>query len=233
MAKNSKAYSIPEDRSKIISLSGVLAALVAVLTFIIIPVPPPVGGFDASSILILSLPILLGPELGMVTICLGEFVGTMFLLAAGLALPYYLPGIVAVRGPEAYFVGKIGRSGLFGKDREGSRQFLAMIIGPIWETFGFIAANYYIYYFMAGPEAAVVVSVFLLTTLIDLLWVAFAAILVSVVRIWLRTTHLEEQFGLQPESATKKKLFRISAITIITTWILLLLVPFVFTSWFG
>jgi uncharacterized membrane protein len=233
MTKNTKPYPIPDDRSKIVSLSGVLAALVAVLTFIIIPVPPPVGGFDSSSILILSLPILLGPELGTVIVCLGEAVGTMFLVAAGLGFFYYLPGIVAVRGPEAYFVGKIGRSGLFWKNKESRRQLLAMIIGPIWETFGFIAANYYIYYFMLGPEAAVAASIFLLTTLIDLLWVAIATIPVAIVRIWLRTTHLEEQFGLQTESPTKKKLFRISVIIIVFAWILLLLVPFVFTDWFG
>ena len=140
---NNTDFSPGGERSKVLALSAVLSAIVAVLTFIIIPVPPPVGGFDASSILVLSLPILLGAELGTIIVCVGEFVGTLFLLAAGLALPYYLPGIVAVRGAEAYIVGTVARSALLGKSRERTRQLLAATLGPIWETAGFIIANYY------------------------------------------------------------------------------------------
>lgn len=221
------------DRSKVLALSAVLSALVAVLTFIIIPVPPPIGGFDASSILILSLPILLGAELGTIIVCTGEFVGTLFLLVAGLALPYYLPGIVAVRGPEAYIVGRIARSGLFGKGREGTRQLLAASLGPIWETAGFIIANYYLYYLFYGAETAVVASLALVFTLIDLVWVIPAIAVVTAVKNGFKTVYLESQLGLDAKSGAKKNLFRLSAIFIILTWILLLLVPYTFRSWFG
>jgi uncharacterized membrane protein len=234
MTKSSKIDSTPGgERSKVLALSAVLSAIVAVLTFIIIPVPPPVGGFDASSILILSLPILLGAELGTIIVCVGEFVGTLFLLAAGLALPYYLPGIVAVRGPEAYIVGTIARSGLFGKGRERTRQLFAATLGPIWETAGFIIANYYLYYLFYGPGTAVVASLALIFTLIDLLWVLPAMAVVSAIRNGFKTVYLESQLGLDAKSGAKKNLFRLSAILIILTWILLLLIPYIFRNWFG
>jgi hypothetical protein len=218
-------------RSMVIALSGVLSALVAVLTFIIIPMPPPIGGFDASTILVLSLPIILGAELGTTIVCVGEFVGTMFLVAAGLGYVYYIPGIVAVRGLEAFFVGKIARSGLFGRTGEKTRQVLAAVVGPIWETAGFIIANYYLYYFISGLAGAIAVSIALLATLIDLLWVPFAVIVITTVRLAFGTSYLEKQMGLTDDK-TKKGLFMTSAIFILICWILLFLVPFLFTSWF-
>ncbi len=233
-----KAINLPATsegtRSMVIALSGVLSALVAVLTFIIIPMPPPIGGFDASTILVLSLPIILGAELGTTIVCVGEFVGTMFLVAAGLGYVYYLPGIVAVRGLEAFFVGKIARSGLFGsfgRTGEKIRLTLAAVVGPIWETAGFIVADYYLYYLFSGLTGAITASLALLTTLIDLLWVPFAIIVIATVRSAFGTIHLEKQMGLIDDS-TKKGLFRTSAIFILISWILLFLVPFLFTSWF-
>jgi uncharacterized membrane protein len=219
------------NRSKVIALSGVLSALVAVLTFIIIPFPPPVGGFDSSSILILSLPIILGPELGMAIVCVGEFVGTMFLLSVGGGLLYYLPGIVAVRGPEAYFVGKIARSRQFGRPEGGGITVLAVVLGPLWETVGFIAANYYLYYLLSGPEGAIVVSLLLLTTLVDLVWVPLALLVMGATRRAFGASYLDKQLGLD-DDRTKRNLFRASTIFIIICWVLLVLVPFVFTSWF-
>jgi len=219
-------------KSKTIALAGILSAVVAVLTFIIIPVPPPVGGFDSSSILILSLPILLGPELGTIIVCIGEFVGTVFLVGVGLGFVYYIPGIVAVRGPEAYLVGKIARprvpGGLGGKGRE----LFAATVGPIWETFGFIVANYYLYYLIGGP-AMIPLYVFpLLLTLIDLIWVVPAMALIQALRKWVKANYMDEQLGLGTEDGTRKGLFRTSTIFILVSWILLLLVPFLFIGWF-
>jgi hypothetical protein len=212
-------------------MSGMLSALVAVLTFIIIPMPQPIGGFDASSILVLSLPIILGAELGTIIVCAGEFVGTMFLIAEGLGLLYYLPGIVAVRGLEAYLVGRIGRSGLFGRSGESARHVAAMTIGPMWETAGFIAANFYLYYLISGLDIAIAFSLLLLTTLIDLVWVPFAIIVVTSVKLAFGASYLDKQMGLRDDK-TKKGLFYASALFIIICWILLLLVPFVFINWF-
>jgi uncharacterized membrane protein len=218
-------------RSTVVAVSGVLAALVAILTFIIIPMPAPIGGFDASSILVLSLPIILGVELGTIIVCIGEFVGTAFLVATGLAYIYYLPGIVAVRGLEALLVGKIARSSLFGHSGESTRQVVAAAVGPVWETGGFIAADFYLYYLLAGPTGAIVASISLLTTLIDLLWVPFAMLVVSAARQAFRTSRLDEQMGLKNDK-TKRGLYYTCVLFILICWILLFLIPFVFTSWF-
>jgi hypothetical protein len=234
MASSGKTeFSPTGDRSKVLALSAILSATVAVLTFVIIPMPPPIGGFDASSFLVLSLPIILGAELGTIIVCIGEFVGTLFLLAVGLALPYYLPGIVAVRGAEAYIVGTIARSGLFGKGRAAARQLFAATLGPIWETAGFIIANYYLYYLFYGAETAVFYSLLLMATLIDLVWVVPAMILVTAVKNGFKTVYLESELGLDPKGGAKKNLFRLSAVAIIFSWILLLLVPYAFRAWFG
>jgi hypothetical protein len=230
--EGSSGSAVSAARSETIALTGVLSAIVAILTFIIIPAPQPLGGFDASSILVLSLPILLGAEIGTAIVCIGEFVGTLFLLLIGLAAPYYVPGIVAVRGPEAYIVGKIAESGLFGNKKKGRRELFAVTLGPLWETFGFIAANYYLYYLLMGPELAIFNSVYLLLTLVDLVWVAPAIAVLSAARDWLSTSHMDIQLGLQAAGATKRNLFRISIIFIILCWALLLLIPFVLVSWF-
>jgi len=219
------------SRSKVVALSGILSALVAVLTFIIIPFPPPVGGFDSSSILILSLPIILGPELGTTIVCAGEFVGTIFLLGAVGGPLYYLPGIVAVRGPEAYLVGRIARSRVFGRPGGKGRIMLAVTLGPVWETAGFIAANYYLYYLLIGFEGAVTASLLLLTTLFDLFWAIWALAIVAAIRLVFGASYLDKQLGLENDE-TKRNLFRASVIFIIVCWILLVLVPFVFTNWF-
>jgi uncharacterized membrane protein len=220
-----------EARSKVIALSGILSATVAVLTFFFVPAPIPLGGFDTSSILILSLPILLGTELGTVIVCVGEFVGTAFLLAFAGGPLYFLPGIVAVRGPEAYLVGKIGRSKFLDSGRQKRRELLAMIIGPIWETAGFIAADYYVYYFMYGPIGGTYALITLLWVLIDLIWVAPAIAVLQVVRKWLRTNYMDKQLGLEGNEVTKRKLFRISMAFILITWIILVFVPLALTSW--
>ena len=93
--------SVSSQRTILITLTGILGALMAVLTILIIPVPPPIGGFDASTVLILSLAILFGPLIATPIVCLGAGVGTMYLVF-GLGYPIiFLPGIIAVRGLEA------------------------------------------------------------------------------------------------------------------------------------
>lgn len=218
-------------RSKVIALSGILSATVAVLTLLFVPAPIPIGGFDSSSILILSLPILLGTELGTIIVCVGEFVGTAFLLAFFGGPLYFLPGIVAVRGPEAYLVGKIGRSTFLGSSRQKGKELLATIIGPIWETAGFIAADYYVYYLIYGPVGGTYALVTLLWTLIDLIWVAPAIALLQVVRKWLKTNYMDKQLGLEGNDITKRRLFRISMVFILITWIILVFVPLALISW--
>jgi hypothetical protein len=217
-------------RSMVIALSGVLSGVVAVLTFIIVPFPPPIGGFDASSILVLSLPIIFGVELGTVIVCAGEFVGTLFLIITGAGLFYYLPGIVAVRGAEALLVGKIAHSGLFGRSGENGRQIIAAAIGPVWETTGFIAADFYIYYLLYGLAGAITASLLLVSTLFDLFWVPFAMVVVATVKQAFGTSHLDEQLGIG-DDRTKRRMYYFCLFFISVCWILLLLVPFVFTSW--
>ncbi|WXG45313.1 MAG: hypothetical protein WED05_01085 [Candidatus Atabeyarchaeum deiterrae] len=232
MNRSTKISSTSEGaRSKIVALSGILSAVVALLTFLFVPAAIPLGGFDSSSILILSLPILLGPELGTIIICTGEFIGTAFLLAVMGGPLFFLPGIVAVRGPEAYFVGKIARGKFLGGSGGKGRETLAAIMGPIWETVGFIAADYYVYYLMFGLQVAIINTLIVAWTIIDLIWVVPSIAVISSVRKWLNANYMDKQMGLEGEVETKKKLFRISVIFIILTWILLFLVPFVFASW--
>jgi hypothetical protein len=232
-AGNKAPMDYEGSRSKIIALSGVLSAVVAFLTFWIIPAAIPLGGFDSSSILILSLPIILGPELGTIIVCAGEFIGTIFLLAVFGGPLFFLPGIVAVRGPEAYFVGKIARTRLFGRSSKKGKELFATVIGPIWETIGFMVADYYIYYLFLGSEMALVYTLIVGWTIIDLIWVIPAVALTSAIRASIKTDYMDRQMGLEGDDRTKRRLFRTSAAFIVICWVLLLLVPFVFTNWFS
>jgi hypothetical protein len=196
---------LPRSRSLQISLIAILAALTAVLTAIIIPMPSPIGGFDPSTVLILSLGVLYGPVIATPIIIMGQFVGTLYLtMIYGYPL-VFLPGIVAVRGSEAFLVGVLRKK----------NEMLAVSIGPIWETIAFLIADIYLF----GPAGLIVI-----TTLVDLLWVPVAIIVIGTLRSTFGSQYLDEAFGLQ-DPETSKKLLYPSILIIILAWVLIFLAP--------
>ncbi len=194
------------SRSINVTMIAIMAALTAVLTAIIIPIPPPVGSLDSSTVLILVVGILYGPALATPIISLGQFVGTLY-LTMNMGWPLvFLPGIVAVRGSEAYLVGKLRKK----------NELFALVIGPVWETIAFLIADIYLF----GP----VIGILVITTLADLLWIPVAITVIAALRQVFGCQYLDEGFGLKDSKNTRKLLYP-SILVIILCWLLIFLAP--------
>ena len=99
---------IPSPRSMYVATIGILSALMAVLSYASIVIPTPLGSIDSSSVLIFATAILYGPEIGLIVTVIGQLVGKGLLITYAGLPAVYIPGVVAVRGVEAYVVARLG-----------------------------------------------------------------------------------------------------------------------------
>jgi uncharacterized membrane protein len=210
-------------RSLYVATVGVLSALMAFMAMFAVVLPPPIGSIDTSSVLIFVTSILYGPSFGLIITVIGQLIGKGVLITSVGWPAIFIPGIVAVRGPEALIVGYIGRSKKIGRIREP----LAMVVGVIWETVGFVVADFWLF----GIAGAIGV----LFTFVDIIWVPVAIAAIYYVRLSFKTEYLDDHLGLVDRRAKRGFLitgvlfFIISWIFIfisgITGWGLLPLVP--------
>lgn len=189
---------------------GIMSALMAVLSYASIVVPPPLGSIDASSVLIFLVAILYGPVIGVSITCIGQFVGKGLLISFYGYPAVFIPGVVAVRGVEALIIGVIARKTFKGGY---GLEVLAMIIGVLWETVGFVIADVYLF------GAAAIATVL---TIVDLVWVPFGIAAIAYVRTAFKTEYLDEQLGITG-SRTMWGLLIGSLAFIICCWILIIL----------
>lgn len=152
-----------------ITQSAVMSALVAVLTIISFPLPPPLSAITLAPAAIFVASIFLGPRVGLISGLFGSAigftiaatVGTVGGAAPGSALfPIFLLGIIVARGPEGYIIGTLRRR----------NEILAMVLGTIYETLVFFMIDFfYTYPVLLGMERS---FAFLdLGTLMDLIFI--------------------------------------------------------------
>ncbi len=193
-----------------IATVGIMSALMAVLSYASIVVPPPLGSIDASSVLIFLVAILYGPAIGVSITCIGQFVGKGLLISFYGYPAVFIPGVIAVRGVEALLIGIISRKTFKGGY---GLEVIAMIIGVLWETVGFVIADLYLF----GVAAIATVL-----TIVDLVWVPFGIAAIAYVRTAFKTEYLDEQLGIL-DSKTRWGLLIGSLSFIICCWILIFL----------
>jgi len=201
------------SRSLYISSIGVLSALMAVLAFASVVIPTPLGSYDVSSVLIFLVAILYGPEIGMAVTCIGQFVGKGLLITYSGLPAIYIPGAVAVRGVEAYIVGRLGRASTLGRYRES----LAMIIGVFWETAAFVVADYFLYTALWGPGGGISAISFTIWTIVDLIWVPLGLAALIYARAAFKTTYMDKDLRLN-ESFARSSILLGSIIFVIFCW---------------
>jgi uncharacterized membrane protein len=184
---------IASPRSMYVATIGILSALMAVLAYASIVVPTPLGSLDASSVLIFGVAVLYGPELGLIITVVGQLVGKGLLITYAGLPAVYIPGVVAVRGIEAYVVGYLGRR--FSSSRYGEPS--AMVTGVIWETTGFVLADLFLYGMIGGVFAGIVaVLTGSIWTIIDLIWVPLGLAAVYYTRAAFKARYLDEHLNL-------------------------------------
>jgi uncharacterized membrane protein len=172
--KISKAAS----QSRILAMTSIMAALVAVATMIAIPMPPPLSTITFAPIIIFIASILLGPSAGLMCGAIGSGIGFMggssigtIMVPSGY-LYVFLLGIVIARGPMGFSVGLMRKK----------NEIVAMIVGVIAETLIFFTIDTYLF--------GVAIAVLDFGTLVDLVFVpATYAVLLAVRRI-LNITYL-------------------------------------------
>ena len=205
---------LPSPRSMYLATIGILSALMAVLSYASIVVPTPLGSLDASSVLIFASAILYGPEIGLIVTVIGQLVGKGLLITYAGLPAVYIPGVVAVRGIEAYVVGFLGRR--LASKRYGEPG--AMVTGVVWETTGFVLADFYLFAMIGGIFAGfTAVLSGSIWTIIDLIWVPLGVAAVYYVRAAFKTQYLDEHLNLV-KGPGHRSVFYICLILIFLSW---------------
>jgi uncharacterized membrane protein len=168
---NSKV-TVTASQTKIVALTSVMSALIAVMTMTAIPMPPPLSTITLAPIMIFATSILLGPSAGLVSAAIGSAIGYMAGTSIGtiMVLPgylyVYLLGIVIARGPMGFAVGLLRKQS----------EIIAMILGVVVETLIFFTVDLYLF--------GIAVAVIDFGTLVDLVFVPVTyAVLIAVRRI--------------------------------------------------
>ncbi len=183
-------FAAAKPRSTVIAQSAVMAALIAVLTVIAFPLPPPLSAITLAPAAIFVASVFFGPRVGFVSALIGSAIG--FTIAAsvgtiggtppGSALfPIFLLGIVLARGPEAYIIGILRRRNEVG----------AMFIGTIYETLIFFVIDFfYTYPVLLGLSNSFAYLDF--GTLIDLAFIIPALVVLRYLRSHLGVRYYDE-----------------------------------------
>lgn len=210
---------LPSPRSMYFATIGILSALMAVLSYASIVVPTPLGSLDASSVLIFAAAILYGPEIGLIITVIGQLLGKGLLITYAGLPAVYIPGVIAVRGIEAYIVGYLGRR--FQNKRYGEPG--AMITGVLWETTGFVLADFYLFALIGGVFAGITaVLTGSIWTMLDLIWVPLGIAAIYYVRVAFNTTYLDKHLGLV-EVSGHRVIFYICFFLILLAWVLIII----------
>jgi uncharacterized membrane protein len=176
--KTNEKISKAAPQSRILAMTSIMAALVAVATMIAIPMPPPLSTITFAPIIIFIASILLGPSSGLMCAAIGSGIGFMVGSSIGTImvpsgyLYVFLLGIVIARGPMGFSVGLMRKT----------NEIVAMIVGVIVETLIFFTIDTYLF--------GVAIAVLDFGTLVDLVFVpATYAVLLAVRRV-LNITYL-------------------------------------------
>ena len=164
------------SRTRVLALTSVLAALIAVGTITSIPMPYPLAALTLAPIVIFVTSILLGPAAGLVASVIGSAIGYSFgstigTIAGGFSY-YFLFGIVFARGPMGFIVGLLRKK----------NEIIAMILGVAIETLLFFGLDFFVLGFGY--------AIFDFGTLADLVFVPVAYGILVAVRRNLDITYL-------------------------------------------
>lgn len=173
-----KQISETTSRSKIVALTSIMAALIAVTTMIAIPLPPPLSTLTLAPIAIFITSILLGPSAGLISAAIGSAIGFLAGASIGtIAVPpaylyVFLFGIVIARAPMGLFVGLLRKK----------NEIAAMVVGVLTETIIFFVADSLLF--------GIAFAMITLGTLADLIFVPIGYGILKAVRKILKITYL-------------------------------------------
>ena len=168
----------PTSQTKVIALTSIMAALIAVTTIIAIPLPPPLSTITLAPIAIFITSILLGSSAGLISSAIGSAIG--FIAGASIGtimvppgyLYVFLFGIVIARAPMGLIVGLIRKK----------NEIIAMVAGVLTETIIFFVADTFLF--------GIAFALITLGTLADLIFVPISYGILKAVRNILKIKYL-------------------------------------------
>jgi uncharacterized membrane protein len=126
------------SRSKKLATISVFAALIALMTILVIPMPAPLAEITLAPAIYLALAVLVGPWPAFVATAVGSFIGETYNTVSFGYPPIYILGIVWARAPEALIVGWARIRGL-------RSIALMMVVASVYETLAFFFPDWAFY----------------------------------------------------------------------------------------
>jgi uncharacterized membrane protein len=166
------------SQTKKVSLTAVMAALIAVTTIIAIPLPPPLSTINLAPVIIFTVAILLGPTVGGAATAIGCAIGYLAGISVGtIVVPpgfqyIYLFGLIAARTPMAIAVGLLRKKS----------EIAGMVLGVVVETMVFFTIDLFLF--------GIAFAVFDLGVFVDLVFVPITFVVLIAVRRMLNSKYL-------------------------------------------
>ena len=166
------------SQTKVVALTSVMSALIAVMTMTAFPLPPPLSTITLAPIIIFVASVLLGSRAGLVSAAIGSAIGYVAGTTVGTIsvfpgyLYVYLVGLVIARAPMGFAVGLLRKQ----------NEVIAMAIGVVIETLIFFTTDFYLFGFA--------IAVFDFGTFVDLVFIPVAYGLLVTVRFILNIRYL-------------------------------------------
>jgi len=131
-SRKKPAYSVR------LAIVAVFAALIALLTILSIPLPPPLYELTLAPAVYFALSVMVNPWSAFSAIAVGSFVGEAYNIASRGGLPIFIAGIVWARAPEALIISRA---------RGKSWKFMGamMLIATLYETVAFFIPDWIFY----------------------------------------------------------------------------------------
>lgn len=177
------------NMTTVVASVSVLVALMTVLNFLAIPVPAPVEYFGFAPVLVLTVGILLKPKWAFLVCSLGSVLGqllaTFFVTGYISDLPAFLLGAFVARGLEGLLISSLAQFFVRGKGLAAraryTRETAIMVIGGIWEVFGYAIVGVPYYVFVYGFEPVIALGWYLVV-FIDMVHVPIALAVIIAIR---------------------------------------------------
>ena len=158
-----------------IAFFAVMTALTTIANLIMVPMPQPLAEYDLSPVLIYTLGVTVNPIMAAIIVATAMMLGTGYkVMTFGFPI-VFVPGAMLVRGLEALIISYIVRMKPPVETRTVSMwEILAMIIGVVFETFGFFVLDWYLF----GWGIALTV----LPTIVDAVFIPVAVGVIATIR---------------------------------------------------
>ncbi|RLE53192.1 MAG: hypothetical protein DRJ30_07100 [Candidatus Methanomethylicota archaeon] len=153
---------MPINRSRRIAYTGMLTALVYVMTCIAIPMPKPLGVWHLGDVASFAAAILFGPSIGAFACGVGAAFFDIWNPLYQGAFIQWAPATIVIRSIMGYMIGYL-RNRITGNPRIS--EIAAMIISHIWKNLA-----YFLYdYMLLGPVAYLDIVTFFPLSAIDII----------------------------------------------------------------